>query len=243
MMNSPLFRVAASFFRIFTRIKSGELMYFFLQGEHGRFGASRTRLQSGVTLVESIVSIAILSFAVAGPMTLATHSIKASSAARAEMIATHLAEEGLEVVHSMRDNRSADDNTAGKTAWMTEVFAACDSTFGCVVDPTQHSVSNVWNTVAPNIPLQECVASCGNASIVYLNPLTGLYRQQLSGALSSPFVATPFRRTVFLVGVDNAATPVRQVRVTAVVTYPGYGGRTQTVSMSEDLYNWFPYLH
>lgn len=198
--------------------------------------------RAGITLIESIVSISLLCFAVAGPMTLAAHSIKASGAARSEMIATHLAEEGLEVVHSMRDNASADDNTAPKTAWMTSVFANCDITYGCVVDPTSHSASNVWNTVAP-LPLQECASACGNASIVYVNPATGLYRQQLSGPLGAPFVATPFRRTVTLVGVDNVATPVRQVRVTSVVTYPGYGGKTQTISLSEDLYNWFPYLH
>jgi Tfp pilus assembly protein PilV len=215
---------------------------FFRQNRFGCMRESRTHLQSGVTLVESIVSIAILSFAVAGPMTLAAHSIKASGAARAEMIATHLAEEGLEIVHSMRDNASADDNSAGKTAWMTNVFTTCDSTFGCVVDPTSHSTSNVWNTTAP-LPLQECGGECGNASIVYVNPSTGLYRQQFSGTLGAPFVATPFRRTVFLKGIDNPATPVRQVRVTSVVTYPGYGGTTQTISISEDLYNWFPYLH
>jgi type II secretory pathway pseudopilin PulG len=194
-----------------------------------RYAGARHR--AGITLVESIVSISLLSFAVAGPMTLAAQSIKASGMARAEMIATHLA-----------DNASADDNSAGKTAWMTNVFASCDSTYGCVVDPTSHSASNVWNTVAP-LPLQECSSACGNASIVYVNPATGLYRQQLSGSLSAPFMATPFRRTVTLVGVDNAATPVRQVRVTSVVSYPGYGGKTQTVSLSEDLYNWFPYLH
>ena len=201
------------------------------------------RMQRGVTLIESIVSIALLAFAVAGPMTLAQHSIKASGDARNEMIASHLAEEGLEVVHSMRDNMSADDNTAGKTAWMTNIFSNCDSAFGCVVDATQHSASNVWNTVSPNIPLQECAAACGNASIVYVNPATGLYRQQVASALGAPFVPTQFRRTVFLVGVDNAANPVRQVRVTSTVTYPGYGGATKTISISEDLYNWFPYLH
>jgi len=214
-------------------------------GAGGGAASSRypsVRYRAGITLVESIVSISLLSFAVAGPMTLAAQSIKASGMARAEMIATHLAEEGLEVVHSMRDNASADDNSDGKTAWMTNVFATCDSAYGCVVDPTSHSASNVWNVVTP-LPLQECSSACGNASIVYINPATGLYRQQLSGPLTAPFVATPFRRTVTLRGIDNPGTPVRQVRVTSVVTYPGYGGKTQTVSLSEDLYNWFPYLH
>lgn len=193
----------------------------------------------GITLIESVVSIALLSVAITGPMTLAAHSLKAAGSARNEMIATHLAEEGLEVVHSMRDNFSADDSTPGKTGWMTNLFTNCDGANGCVIDTTQRSAGNagVWNT-GVTLPLQKCLAACGNSSIVYVNPATGFYRQQLA-ALGAPFAPTPFRRTIFLSSTDGAT---RQVRVTATVTYPGYGGQTQTITISEDLYNWFPYI-
>ncbi len=189
--------------------------------------------QGGVTLIESIVSIMLLSIAVAGPMTLAAHSIKASGSARNEMIATHLAEEGLEVVHSMRDNNSADDNTLGKTAWMANIFVNCHTLPGCIVDATQHQSPNVWNNTLALKP---------GISTVYLNPGVGLYRQS-DVSLGSPWAATAFQRTILLTGIDDSLNPLRQVRVTATVTYPGYGGKTQTISIAEDLYNWFPLVH
>ena len=201
----------------------------------------------GITLIETIVSIALLSIAVVGPMTLAAHSIKVSGAARNELIATHLAEEGIEAIHNMRDNNSAEDNTDRRGSingyrWMTDVFDNCSSANGCIVDVTAHAAINVWAAPPPPRAITSCPVNCSVRSIVYLNPVTGLYRQAGGTLGSSPWVRTPFRRTIFMVGVDHPVTPERQVRVTAVVTYPGYGGKTRQIRISQDIYNWFPYL-
>ena len=203
----------------------------------------RSTYRAGITLIELIVSVALLSVAITGPMMLAAHSIKASGAARNEMIATHLAEEGLEFVHSMRDNLSAEDNTDREgiingIRWMQEVFSKCPAG-GCIVDVTKHAASNVWNNATAVI---SCPANCSAMSIVYLNPETGLYRQSAS-ALGSPWVATFFKRIIYMTGIDDPASPQREVRVTVNVTYPSYGGTTRTISISESFLNWFPYLH
>lgn len=198
----------------------------------------------GFTLIESIVSITLLSIAVVGPMTLAARSLKDAGAARSEMIATHLAEEGLEIVHSLRDNNSADDSSdrvgINGRKWMTQnmdIYKDNCRIRSCVLDITAHVNPNVWTGAAVNL----CPVNCVALSIVYFNPETGLYRQSGS-ALGSPWIPTQFHRTITMVGIDDNVWPVRQVRVTATVTYPGYGGNTQTVSISEDLYNWFPEL-
>ena len=59
---------------------------------------SRKNSTGGITLIETVVSIALLSFAVAGPMTLAAHSIKASSAAKNELIAVPRRTTAIETV-------------------------------------------------------------------------------------------------------------------------------------------------
>lgn len=202
---------------------------------------TRVHYVAGITLIESIVSIALLSIAVAGPMTLAAHSIKAVGASRAEMIATHLSEEALEVVHSLRDNNSADDSTSDGKNWMKDIRNTCDSiNNGCVVDLTKHAVNGVWDTKKV---LNKCGGSgCGDKTIVYFNPQTGLYRQS-DNPLASPWLSTQFRRILLTTDIDNPGNPQRQVRVTSIVTYAGHGGKIQTVNISEDLYNWFPYLH
>ncbi|OGZ07105.1 MAG: hypothetical protein A3D65_00640 [Candidatus Lloydbacteria bacterium RIFCSPHIGHO2_02_FULL_50_13] len=212
---------------------------------------SRKNSTGGITLIETVVSIALLSFAVAGPMTLAAHSIKASSAAKNELIATHLAEEGLEVVRNLRDNSSAEDNgdrdgPIDGFVWVKAILGNCKWEPGCAIDITQHvpnGTSNVWSLNAPGrynavIP---CPGSCADESVVYFNPDTGLYRQS-ENILGSPWVRTQFTRTIFMTGTDDPNAPERQAHVTAVVTYPGYGGIRRTIRVTQDIYNWFPYL-
>jgi Tfp pilus assembly protein PilV len=206
---------------------------------------SGAHYRAGITLIESIVALTILTLAVSGPMSLAAQSIRVLGASRAEMIATHLAEEGVEVVHSLRDNNSADDSTPDKSAWMTDVLSRCSGAAGfsgCIIDVTGHSsaLGKVWDNLATIVPCP--VGGCGNLARIYFNPATGLYRQS-SAPLGAPFELTSFRRTVVMIGIDDTLDPRRQVRVTATVTYVGYGGKTQTVRISEDLYNWFPNLN
>lgn len=60
--------------------------------------------KSGFTLVETLVAIAILTLAVAGPLYTASRAIVAAETARDQLIASYLAQEGIEYVRKMRDN-------------------------------------------------------------------------------------------------------------------------------------------
>ena len=187
--------------------------------------------QKGITLIETAVAVTILVAAITGPMTLASQSLKASRDARNELIATHLAEEGIEIVHNIRDNNSATDVTAQRTAWMNSITASCS--LGCVIDPTDHSTP-VWG---PNVLLACPGGDCTSVKYLYYNPGTGLYKQNLS-APGAPWGATQFTRVIT---VESVGPALHQARVTAVVTYPGFGN-IHTVTLTDDLYNWFPPL-
>lgn len=204
----------------------------------------------GFTLIEAVVSITLLTFAVVGPMMLSAQSIRATREARLQLIATHLAEEGIEIVHNIRDNNSVDDTSSNRDEWVDgstiqiDILNECKNN-GCIVDIIEHpsvsgnagSGSGVWTDEA----LVRCNGgSCDN--VVYQNPTTGLYRQRESG-LSAPWVATPFTRVIQVTGVDAGFNSLRQVKVTSTVTYKTYGGATRTISANEDLYNWFPELN
>ena len=194
----------------------------------------------GITLIELIVGISVLSFAIAGPMTLAASSLRATQDARNELVATHLAEEGIEVIHNIRDNNSSQDLTPGPgyTGWMNfkrDIVTPCTSAgFGCVIDVTAHT-PEVWG---PGSLLACTIAGCTGQNTVYHNPQTGLYRQSLT-ALGAPWVSTHFTRTITVTPVDMT----REVQIISKVTYRGYGNRTREVVVSEVLYNWFPALH
>lgn len=197
-----------------------------------------------MTLIESVVSITILVAALTGPMVLASQSLKASRDARAELVATHLAEEAIEVVSSIRENNSADDTSPTHANWMIQTPAQnmidlCDTGDGCVVDVTDHSGGGVWGLGA----LISCPSGdCTTISPVYYYPGSGLYRQYGS-ALPSSWQMTPYKRSVKIIGVDNGISSLRQARVISTVTYAGYNGNLHTVTLNEDFYNWFPALH
>lgn len=189
--------------------------------------------KNGFTLIETIVAVAILITAITGPMVLAAASLRATRDARNELIATHLAEESIEVIHNIRDNNVTNYPSG---SWLTGILPGCDGA-GCVVDVTAQDATLVWLPSA----IVPCVPDCTTVSPVYYNPNTGLYRQS-SSALTSPWVITPFRRSVSVVGVDNPVVPLRQVRIFSTVTFPGFGGTLKTIAVNDDLYNWFPPL-
>ena len=58
----------------------------------------------GFTLIETMVAITILTFAMAGPLFTANRAIVAAQTARDQLTATYLAQEGIEYVRMMRDN-------------------------------------------------------------------------------------------------------------------------------------------
>lgn len=192
------------------------------------------KYKKGFTLVETIVAVTILITAITGPMVLAAASLRATRDARNELIATHLAEESIEILHNIRDNNITNYPSG---SWLTSILPGCSGA-GCVVDVTAHDASLVWNPAAV-IP---CIPDCVAVSQMYYNPDTGLYRQS-SSALTSPWVITPFKRTVSVVGVDDPIVPQRQVRIFSTVTFIGFGGNLKSITVDDDLYNWFPPLN
>lgn len=65
-----------------------------------RFHKLTTR---GFTLIETMIAITILTFAVAGPLVTASRAIVAAQTARDQLTASYLAQEGVEYVRAMRD--------------------------------------------------------------------------------------------------------------------------------------------
>ena len=67
----------------------------------------------GFTLVESMIAVTILTFAVAGPLYTASRAFVAAEIARDKLTASYLAQEGVEYVRAMRDNEYLSAYQAG----------------------------------------------------------------------------------------------------------------------------------
>lgn len=190
------------------------------------------RTPRGFTLVETLIAVTVLVFAVIGPFALAAQSLRAAHNARSELFATYLALEGIEILHSIRDNNSADDATVARTHWLDNITNGCAP--GCVPDIAEHASPNVWTTQV----LSTCPNPNSNCAKIYYNSSTGLYRQGFNSAPGAPWSITPYTRFLTITAVNAQ----RQLLIKSTVTYLGYGHKTQTLSITDNLYNWFPML-
>lgn len=79
------------------------------------------------TLLETLVAIYVILFGLVSFITLSTESLKAVSVFRSQLIATNLAQEGLELVRNKRDTNFLTLKQLGTCTLTT----SCDATVGC----------------------------------------------------------------------------------------------------------------
>ena len=179
------------------------------------------------TLVETLVAITVVLLAVLGPFQLVQQSLTSSYIARDQLIATALAEEGLEFIRNLRDANYLYnlENPTTPRYWLYGLNTSagaeedCFRTQGCTVDPTRS---------AHNEAVAECVTTC---PVLYLNSSTQQYTQRALAA----YTPTRFTRKVLLEEVEGSSDT--KVKVTVTVTYTSVHN-THTVTVSDYLYNW-----
>lgn len=182
------------------------------------------------TLVETMVAVTILAFAVAGPLVTASRAIVAAQISRDQLIASYLAQEGIEYVRQMRDDEFlAAYQTGGPnisaTAWNNFLngsdvasITQCKSAT-CTLDPTRFMGTGSGFSLVP----------CSGASCEPLYLTNGLYTQQsgLGGA-----VKTSFTRTIQ--AVDVAAD---DERIVSKVSW-SFHGFPYTITITDHLTPW-----
>ncbi len=157
----------------------------------------------GFTLIETMIAVTILTFAVAGPLFTASRAIVAAQIARDQLIASYLAQEGIEYVRAMRDNEYLIAHQAGganvsNIAWNNfltnespdaSAITGCRSPKICTLDPVQSN----------SLPLTPCQDNTCTAPL-YLanNGTTNIYTQQsnIGGTM------TAFTRTIQAIDVS-----------------------------------------
>lgn len=129
------------------------------------------------TLVETLVAVTVLVIAVVGPLYAVHKAVTASFTARDSLVATALAQEGMEYVRSVRDS----NYLAGDSNWLNGL-SLCTAATGCAVDPN-----------APTPSIQAC-ASSGCAPLRL--DTSSRYRQSSTGTV------TRFSRKVLITTVS-----------------------------------------
>ncbi len=143
----------------------------------------------GFTLVETLVAIALLMIAISAPFYSVQQAIVASNAARDQLIASSLAQEGAEYIYYLRDN-----NYLAGNSWLTGMDSCLtgNAPYGCMIDPSQNTLTS-------------CISSgCTPLKLSSSN----LYTH------AGNFSPTRFTRTVQIQSVSAA-----QVKITVTVTW------------------------
>lgn len=175
------------------------------------FNSSR----NGFTLVETLVAVAILAIAVAGPLVGASRALIATQVAKDQFIASYLAQEGIEYVRAFRDNAYLQDAGSYWSSFTTAIEANCESPKRCTLDPTLPMGYGTGNSI-------QTVSGTPSA----LRLFGGRYTQNSSGTL------TKFTRTIQV--TDPAET---NEHITVTVSWD-FRGTTYTVTSVDDLTPW-----
>jgi len=164
----------------------------------------------GFTLVETLVAVAILTVAMVGPYTVASHAITAAFTARDELVASGLAQEGVEYVRNVRDSNYLYNaaNPGTPVSWLNGLSTCTPGP--CVVDAA----------ISPSAIIAP----------LYLSSV-GLYNQRSIGTIS------PFTRSVSITSVPVGAPTPTEVLVTVTVSW-STARVPHSVTVKEHITNW-----
>lgn len=164
----------------------------------------------GFTLVETLVAISILTTTIVTMMSLLGAGISNTNYVKQKMIATYLAQEGIEYVRNMRDTAVLYSSNGWNNNFKNQLNQ-CNESKGCGFDSI-------------TLPMV-----CNNPHDCDLYLSNGSYNLSTSGGIDSGFV-----RKIWMV---TAGLGPDEVKVTSSVNWNTPSG-VQTVTFSENLFNW-----
>lgn len=186
---------------------------------------STKTLQSGFSLVETLVSITILLIVIVGPMTIITSSVNSTSFASDQVTAFFLAQEGAELAQKARDDvlirnfanvsGSTWDNFSNPNSGGTNY--TCFQSAGCALQ------INTNDTGTVSTPVQ-CTTASNNPCKLYFSSDENL-RSRYTHTQSSNTIATDFSRVVRFEYVND-----HEIKVISTVSwFDRQTGKTRNV--------------
>lgn len=195
------------------------------KGSASRRQANASR--GGFTLVETLVAISIFTVSILGLMSVLSSGISNISYVKQKIVATYLAQEGIEYIRNMRDTYVIFPSGAGWNAFNTKLAGASCAINGCyfndqLLDYTKHTqqmvtVQTVFDCGDPN---------CSAHPLSY-DSTTGKYGY--ASGTNSGFIRK--------INVIYDPTKPNQTTISSTVSWT-QGSGNYHITFSEILYNW-----
>ena len=164
-----------------------------------------------------VFAILILTISITGPMTIASQALSGARYAKEQVAAYYLAQEGIELVRSVRDNNVLNFPSTvwygGELGTATSSPTRCYTSQGCYID-------------AQNLVVSECPLS-GSCPPLRVN--AGFYQYSAGGN-------SQFTRTINLAPVGSGGN---EIYVSSTVTWlsPLFG-TSRTYTVTDNLTSW-----
>lgn len=183
----------------------------------------------GFTLIEAMVAVTLLSLAILAPFEAVQRVMSASRIAKDQLIASSLAQEGLEYARFVRTSnyiyayKNGDlgsyDIIAGLDGHSSDLFGNSNCmppSSTCTIDPSKDPASAIKHYLG--VP--------PDTEVLYFNSAGGYYNQSKAGT------ATPFKRYLTL------KTGTGYEIVTVTVTWSEHGIPVPPLILTQRLYDW-----
>ncbi|MFM2374411.1 MAG: hypothetical protein RLZZ234_406 [Candidatus Parcubacteria bacterium] len=176
-----------------------------------------TQPTKGFTLIEALVAISVMLLSIGGPMAIAQKGIQNTVYARDQIVAFYIAQEGVELIRSIRD-----DNALAGVNWRTKISAAAcvnAAGSGCGID-------------VDNMNFIDCAWSAGTACNLYyragglsIGADRGIYAHDTSGQ------PTIYSRSIKVLSVSG-----NEVSVDVTVRWLSRG-TTKTITVQSRMFD------
>ncbi len=176
-------------------------------------GSPQLKATHGMTLIETMVAIVILTVAIVAPMSLTMQSLSASYYARDQVIAFNLAQEAIETVRAIRDGNVLRISLSSPDASCSPVTLLCGIPIGTpfVIDTR----NNVITTCSGQCPLLQTNGE--------------LYGYEAG------WDDSPYRRTVNVAYVPGTQD---EIRIEVTISWDAGTSQPRTITIYENLYRW-----
>ena len=202
--------------------KKNKNKYFF-QGFH-------KKQDRGFTIVETLVAIFIFSISVISMMLALSRGTEGISSAKQKVIASYLAQEGIEYIRNLRDDYVYKDNKIDDWFSFTNSLksAGCEESTGCYFDDKNISFSSSQSSqMIDNLSLVSCGGS-GTCPPLRYDSTNGKYGYSLGP--SSGFVRK------INIEFPNEDYTSNTIKIISTVSFTFQGTKTD-ISFSENLFN------
>lgn len=174
------------------------------------------RAQQGFTLIETLVAVLLLTTAIAGPLTIASRGLLASTVARDQVIAFYLAQDAIEHIRFLRDT-----NKLSSAEWLNTLTpcVSADGSATCYFDSLSTN---------PSSP----TACSGTCEVMRFDSTNGYYNYNSSNTLTPQrFIRTVSIKTP--VGTNNS-----EAAISVTMSWESSNGATRTVTVRENIVDW-----